>query len=604
MPGLAGIISTGAGVERADVERMIRCMVHEPFYVHGTYANEDIGICVGWTGHPGSFAAGMPLWNERRDVCLVFSGEEFTTSEEVRQLGGEEICRVPCGHLIALYEAMGVRFIDKLNGWFSGLLIDLGKRTAILFNDRYGLGRVYYHEAPGRFYFSSEAKSLLELLPSLRRLDLRGVAETFACGSVLQDRSLFANVSLLPGRSKWSFSRGRVRKDEYFSPQQWERQAALGDAEFQDHLNETFARIVPKYLAGPERTAMSLTGGLDGRMIMASAKAAPGTLPCYTFGGPYRECADVKLARHIANLCGQHHRTIAVGANFISQFPDLADKAVYVSDGTMDVTGAVELFANRLAREIAPVRLTGNYGSEIVRGNVAFRPIQLAEGLLDPEFAGLVRDAAATYAAEREGHRLSFIAFKQVPWHHYSRLAVEQSQLTVRSPFLDNDLVALMFRAPPEVFSSTVPSLQLIDGGMFSLAGVPTDRGLLYRNTSIIGKIRALFAEFTVRAEYAYDYGMPQALARVDHLFKPLHLERAFLGRHKFYHFRVWYRDQLATYLKEILLDASALRRSYIQGQFLQRALEAHTQGRQNWTREIHRVLTLELLQRRLIERC
>src|SRR5262249_59340202 len=91
-----------------------------------------------------------------------------------------------------------------------------------------------------------------------------------------------------------------------------------------------------------------------------------------------------------------------------------------------------ELYANRIARQIAPVRLTGNYGSEILRGNVAFRPGKLTETLLEPEFAQSVRTAGATYQAERNGRPLSFIAFKQVPWHHYARLAVEQSQLTLR----------------------------------------------------------------------------------------------------------------------------------------------------------------------------
>ena len=106
-----------------------------------------------------------------------------------------------------------------------------------------------------------------------------------------------------------------------------------------------------------------------------------------------------------------------------------------------------------------------------------------------------------------------------------------------------------------------------------------------------------------MKAEYAYDYGMPQRLAGLDHLLAPLHLERLFLGRHKFYHFRVWYRDQLSQYLKEILLDLRARNRPYLQGQVLVGMVDAHTKGWQNWTKEIHRALSLELLQRQLIER-
>ena len=165
MPGIAGIIGK-SGVEQADVERMTRWMVHDPSYVSGTYANDDVGLCVGWVSHGGSFSGRTPLWNERRDVCLIFSGEDFTATDEALQCGEREFGAESATYLTALYEAQGLNFIERLNGWFSGLLVDLRKRLAVLFNDRYGLGRVYYHETPERFYFSSEAKSLLAVMPT------------------------------------------------------------------------------------------------------------------------------------------------------------------------------------------------------------------------------------------------------------------------------------------------------------------------------------------------------------------------------------------------------------------------------------------------------
>jgi asparagine synthase (glutamine-hydrolysing) len=605
MPGIAGVIAK-AGVEPTRIARMTRRMLHAPSYVSGTYVHEDLGVHVGWVNHRGSFADCMPLWNQRRDICLVFSGEDFVDAEDVRQLTGRpiDVRSADASYLLALYEAIGPRFIEKLNGWFSGLLIDLRKNEVVLFNDRYGLGRIYYHERPDGFYFASEAKALLEVLPGLRRLDMRSVAETFSCGCVLQNRTLFEGISLLPGGSRWSFRPGKdVTKSTYFDPRVWEQQAPLSKAEFRDQLSATFERITPKYLGRARSVAMSLTGGLDGRMIMAWARPSPGALPCYTFGGTYRTCADVAIGRRIAELCDQPHQTVTVGTDALDQFPSLAEKAVFISDGTMDVTGAVELYANRIASEIAPVRLTGNYGSEIVRGNVAFKPQAFAGGLLEPEFAQRVRDVGATYQGERNCHPLTFIAFKQVPWHHYSRLSVEQSLLTIRSPFLDNYVVSLLYRAPPDLWSSSEPSLRVIKDGNPLLGSLPTDRGLVLDDNSLAGDLRRRWIEFTVKAEYAYDYGMPQRLARVDHALAPLHLERLFLGRHKFYHFRVWYRDKLASYLKEVLLDPRTLERPFFQGRVLKDMVIGHTEGRQNWTLPIHRALTFELLQRQLIER-
>ena len=71
--------------------------------------------------------------------------------------------------------------------------------------------------------------------------------------------------------------------------------------------------------------------------------------------------------------------------------------------------------------------------------------------------------------------------------------------------------------------------------------------------------------EFTFKAEYAYDYGMPQWLARVDHLLAPFHLERLFLGRHKFAHYPSLVSGRSVKYVREMLLDPRTLSRPYLE---------------------------------------
>jgi len=311
----------------------------------------------------------------------------------------------------------------------------------------------------------------------------------------------------------------------------------------------------------------------------------------------------VKVARQVAKLCGQSHQVIPVDRRFLAEFPKLAEQTVYLTDGAMDVSGSPDLFANRLAREIAPVRLTGNYGGEVLRSLVAFKPMAVDGAVFEPSFAKHIVQAARTYEQELNPRRLSFVAWKQVPWHHHSRLSLEQSQLTLRSPYLDNDLVSLVFQAPPELAASDELSLRLIADGNAQLSGLGTDRGALHGSSTAVTKLKHSYQQFTFKAEYAYDYGMPHWLAKVDRALSPLHVEKLFLGRHKFYHFRIWYRDALAGYLKEVLLDPRTLGRPYLQGRNVERMVKNHTSGRENHTYAIHRVLTSELIQRQLIER-
>jgi asparagine synthase (glutamine-hydrolysing) len=268
----------------------------------------------------------------------------------------------------------------------------------------------------------------------------------------------------------------------------------------------------------------------------------------------------------------------------------------------MDVTGSVEMFVNRVARAMSPVRLTGNYGSEILRGNVAFKTTSWNDSLFAPGFAAQVKTAATKYTQERQVSRTSFIAFKQVPWFHYARMAVEASQLTVRSPYLDNELVAVAFQAPESPLVNQMLAHRYIADHNADLGRIPTDRGVVGHSGAPRSKFAVFRQEFMPRVEYVFDYGMPQWLAKVDRFMAPTHWERLFLGRQKFYHFRVWYRNELSGYLKEVLLDPRTLNRPYLNRGYVENIVNAHVTGRGNHTLELHKLLSSELIQRNLIE--
>jgi asparagine synthase (glutamine-hydrolysing) len=181
-------------------------------------------------------------------------------------------------------------------------------------------------------------------------------------------------------------------------------------------------------------------------------------------------------------------------------------------------------------------------------------------------------------------------------------LALEESQLSLRSPYLDNDLVRTAFRAPESSLASNEVSLRLIADGNKDLLRIPTDRGLAGKRGRFLGAVSRGFHEFGFKAEYAYDMGMPQWVAQIDHAFSRLHLERLFLGRHKTFHFRVWYRDALAGYVRDILLDPRSYSRPYLDGKRLEAVVRGHLKGERNYTMEIHKLLTLEILTRLFVD--
>jgi asparagine synthase (glutamine-hydrolysing) len=576
---------------------MVATMRHESFYRTGTWIDESLGVYVGWSAIVDSFADGMPLHDRKRELTLIFSGEEYgcrSMSVESDESHSAFLLRIA---------ANKSDFVAGLDGIFHGLLADAITGSVTLFNDRYGMHRLCYHESSEGLYFAGEAKAILAARPDLRVPSMQGLGEFLACSCVLENRTIFRDIHVMPAASRWVFHHGALKQKEfYFDPKQWEEQPADDAESWYQGLRESLLKTLPGYFESPQRSAVALTGGMDTRVILAQFGPAAGSVPTYTFGSLFRECRDVKIARKVADVCHQPHQVITVGNEFLRNFPYYAERTVYVTEGGVDVYRAADLYVSEKARQIAPAKIVGTYGSEIVRQAVMFKPMMPADRLFQGEMVAHVRRAYSTYAGIRRVHPVTFAAFRQSPWYHHGVLALEQTQLTVRSPFLANDFVAAVYRAPANLPASEDVRLRLIADGSQDLRRIPSDRGVGGTLGPLASALARAWFEFTFKAEYACDYGMPQWAERINSWISPLRLDRIFLGRHKFLHYRVWYREALADYVQEILLDHRTLSRPFLQGTKVEAMVKGHVRGERNSTTAIHKLLTMELLFRQFFD--
>ena len=603
MPGIAGIITrTPAGRYQQVAAAMVRALQHEPFYTSGTYLVPELGVYAGWTAHEDSFAAGQVFLNEQRNIALVFSGECFIDQQVQSALKQDRHdFGKPNNSLIHLYEEEGEKFVEKLNGLFSGVLIDQRQKKAFLFNDRYGSERIYWHQTDDAIYFASEAKALLCVLPELREFDHQGVAEFLTYGCTLGERTLFRGVQMLPGGSLWSFENRACRKRKYFSPKRWESQPILSSEAFTANFEETFKRVLPRYFESKSTIGISLTGGLDSRMIMACRPDRVHDVVCYTFSGETGETFDDRVAAEVAKTCGLQHRLLRIGPDFFSNFGSHVDRTVYITDGCFGATGAHETYFNQKARQLAPIRLTGNYGSEVLRGVSTFKPLKLSPGLLDPEFRG-ASNSAADSLSNGTTHPITFAAFREIPWNLFGSLAASRSQVTFRTPYLDNEIVALAYQAPEVLRKSPLPAWRLINANSALLGRISTDRRPSPDSPRLAAILRRLFSETTFKLDYLNNEGWPDWLSPLGSLFTQMTSGLKIAGLHKYLHYRNWFRHELADYVKDVVSDAQNQKAPFWNRDFLERMANEHKYGRKNYTLEINAVLTLEAVQKMLIK--
>ena len=604
MPGIAGIISRlpAANCLRT-VQTMTAAMQHETFHTLGTFSVAELGVYGGWVAHENSFAAAQVFENEARDVALIFCGEVFAEPEVQAQLRreGYQLPETGGAWLVHLYEARGDKFFEELNGLFSGLLIDRRQKKTFLFNDRFGMERVYWHETADAFYFATEAKALLRVLPELREFDADGVAHFFGVGCTMGWRSLFRGIQLLPGGSLWKFECGVCRKDKYFSPTSWENQPVLSAADYEEQFAATFKKILPQYFAAPVPIGVALTGGFDTRMMMACRPELAVQPVCYTFAGVSQRTLDDKIAARVAAACGLDHQLLPLGNDFFTDFAEHVDRTVFISDGTFGVTGAHEIYFHRVARQLSPLRLTGNYGSEVFRGVSTFKPLGLASGLFAPGFALSVEVAAGQLAVHRT-HPHTFALFREIPWNLFGSVSAGRSQVTFRTPYLDNALVKLAYQSPLHLRKSSLPASRLVRANSTNLGEIPTDRGFGGNNSGPGFWWRRAFAEVTFKLDYYSNEGLPRKVSLLNPVFGYTTKKLGLAGMHKYLRYSNWFRRELGGYVRERLEVTQARHGKYFNSQFVTTMAARHAAGSANLSSEINAVLTLEAIERLLLK--
>jgi asparagine synthase (glutamine-hydrolysing) len=298
----------------------------------------------------------------------------------------------------------------------------------------------------------------------------------------------------------------------------------------------------------------------------------------------------VKLAKNLADRSSNPHFKLILGSDFLRNFEQWANKAIFVSDGLSRILRCHEYYVNIRAREYGTVRLTGKYGSQIVRGITMLKDRSPNLKIFSPAFRA---DYLATPSPLKPWGRANTIRW-ELPQLEACTQSQEMAALTVRTPYLDNDFVNLILRAP-EMPESSLLSRMIIQRNTPDWASIPTNRGELITKRSYSKLIKGWYTSLNfIDSVYNYEK-LPTPALYVTRIGDALGVSPFFNGREQWWHYRLWFARELKNYVQQILLDPATLRRKYWDGNFIEQMLRAHCSWKANYTREIDRILAFEL---------
>ena len=199
---------------------MVEALRHESFYVTGTWMDESLGVYVGWVARKNSFSDGMPLRNERGDVVLVFSGEEFPgAGDDAHVLRSGARSRRGRAFLSCSPLRRGSVISGGIERPVPRASCGPEPRNCDAFQRPLrDASRSTIHESKDAFYFAAEAKAILAVRPELRRLDPRGVGRVRCLRRGPGEPDAFRGHSVLPPGSAWIFRNGSLESKRQLFP--------------------------------------------------------------------------------------------------------------------------------------------------------------------------------------------------------------------------------------------------------------------------------------------------------------------------------------------------------------------------------------------------
>jgi asparagine synthase (glutamine-hydrolysing) len=379
MCGIAGFAlrkdSTGE-VGPESLMAMTRALLHRGPDDEGYYCGQGIGLGSRRLSIIDLSAAGrMPLFNETRTIAVVQNGEIYNFKDLRRELeakGHKFASKTDTEVLVHLYEELGERCFERLEGMYAIAIWDEPRRKLLLARDRFGEKPLYYFEDAGCIAFASELRSFRHFALFTNELDWAALDQFLTLGYILAPRSPFVRTQkLLPGHYLvFDQTTGESRIEKYWRPAEWaEPKSRKADAEYLEEFDRIFAESVRSRMVSDVPVGAFLSGGIDSSLVVAAmARLKLGPVRTFSIGfSASREHDENPFAEQVAKALQVEHETLHVE---LGDVLGLMEKLPELCDEPIGDTNFVSIYLiTKLAKSKGiTVMLSGDGGDELFLG--------------------------------------------------------------------------------------------------------------------------------------------------------------------------------------------------------------------------------------------
>ncbi|MBK8047630.1 MAG: hypothetical protein IPK16_11200 [Anaerolineales bacterium] len=606
MSGLVGYVSVGEiSPDDGLLSSMIQAVKNESWYCVDEYRDAHAALArvsLGLTN-----PAAQPIWNRGHSACILMEGELYAAEQLKQEL-------IDRGHhfrvnndaelILYLFEEFGEACAERLNGAFHVAIWEPAEQRLTIFNDRFGLYPLYYIEQGQRLLFGAGVRAILADPTAPRRPNRLAMAEMLSFEHLIGEHTLAENVRVAPAAAWMVYKQGRLTVKTYWDIAHPRLQKLYTDAEYRDQLSHLLQQAVTRQFQGDLPTGILLSGGLDSRLVLGLLRMSAPTadLRSFTFGIP--DCDDARFAAEVASIVHSQHQFMELKPDFVQE---IAAEGVRLTDG-MKSCIHMHVFANLRAQARSVRVIYKGYMGDPLMGSHLKRSFwgeyerPAIDDMTFAQYNSLIKqsDHAQVFTEPmrqflQHGVREHFVQeFAQYEttvlgnWEDHfdfrqrqrrfilNGVELVRSQVLVRTPFCDNELVEFMLSVPPGLRYERALCIMAFIEMLPALAKVPWTR----TNLPLVPTMRMAFSQLNQQARWMMrNHGLHNI---------PVTQPRQYAD------YALWLRTACKAWVESTLLNKHALERGYFKPEYVRNLVSEHMAGADH-SRALGVLLAIEL---------
>lgn len=316
----------------------------------------------------------QPIFSEDGSKAIIFNGEIYNFCGLKKELKSRHKFKTNSDTevILHLYEDLGEKCLEKLEGMFSFAVWDAKEKTLFLARDRFGEKPLYYFFYGGSFVFSSEIKALLCHHAVKKELDFLSLAKFLTYEYVPSPNTIFKNIFKLEPGNFLRFKSGELLiKKQYWDIDLYEN-SNISFKEAKEKLEEKINRAVSERLISEVPLGVFLSGGIDSSTIAYFAsKNSAKKIKTFSIGFRDKSFDESKFGNRVSEFLGtEHYLKIFGEKELLENLPRISS---FLDEPFADPSILPTYLLSKFAREYVTVALGGDGGDELFLGYPMFQ---------------------------------------------------------------------------------------------------------------------------------------------------------------------------------------------------------------------------------------